>query len=489
MRFGPRPMKLSELVRSVEYKAFIGQDVECTGISYDSRRVAPGDLFVCVPGYNWDGHAFADDAVKAGAVALIVQRQLAVSVPQVVVPNSREAMALVSLRFYNNPSSRLELYGVTGTNGKTTTTHLIRAILEGSGRRCGLIGTIENIIGGQRLPVEHTTPEAPDLQRLFHLMSRAGDEACSMEVSSHALEMHRVTGCQFDVGVFTNLTQDHLDFHGSLDSYRRAKARLFEMLDKDDTAVLNADDPASEFFAGATTARVVTYGTRASSEFRAEDISISAGSTEYTLISPVYTGRVVVSVSGRFNVYNSLAALAACTAQGVDAKTAIEALRLQKGVPGRFETVYRGAFSVIVDYAHTPDGLLNVLKSARELTSGRLIVVFGCGGDRDRTKRPIMGKIGTTLADVAIITSDNPRSEDPEAIIEEVLAGAREGPGEYTCETDRRQAIFSAIRLAREKDVVVIAGKGHETYQIFRDRTIHFDDKEVAREALEALGI
>ncbi len=482
-------MKLSELVRFVEHEAFIGQDVECTGISYDSRRVAPGDVFICVPGYNRDGHMFADEAVKAGAVALILQRQLDVSVPQVVVPDSRVAMALVSLRFYDNPSSRLELYGVTGTNGKTTTTHLIRAILELSGRRCGLIGTIENIIGGQRLPVEHTTPEAPDLQRFFHLMVRAGDAACSMEVSSHALEMHRVTGCQFDVGVFTNLTQDHLDFHRSFDAYRRAKARLFEMLKEEDTAVLNADDPASEFFAGRTGAHVVTYGIHESCEFRAQDISISAGSTEYTLISPVYTGRVVLSLSGRFNVYNSLAAIAACTSRGIDAKTAVEALRLKKGVPGRFETVYSGAFSVIVDYAHTPDGLLNVLKSARELTSGRLIVVFGCGGDRDRTKRPIMGKISTTLADVAIITSDNPRSEDPEAIIEEVLAGAREGPGEYTCETDRRQAIFSAIRLAREKDVVVIAGKGHETYQIFRDRTIHFDDKEVAREALEALGI
>lgn len=467
-------------------------------VVYDSRQVTPGSLFVAVPGFRVDGHQFIPAAVQAGAVAVVLQQpvEVAAGVAVVQVPDSRRALSALAALLYDHPSRQLRVVGVTGTNGKTTTTHLIRSILQRAAQSVGLIGTVRNYVGDRSLAVKHTTPEGPDVQELFRQMVQEGDQTAVMEVSSHALSLDRVADVEFDVAVFTNLTQDHLDFHQSLDEYREAKGRLFDMLGQNaqkggpKVAVLNADDPASLVYRNRCRVPVVTYGVRSPDAMvRAEEVAGDASGTRLRLITPCGERLVHLGLAGGFNVYNSLAAAAACLEMGVDLDLVVAALTDMRGVPGRLEAVSEGQpFGVFVDYAHTPDGLANVLAAARELTHGRVIAVFGAGGDRDRTKRPQMGEIAGRLADYSIITSDNPRTEAPEQIIMDIERGiAGVAPGQYEMVADRTQAIDRALEIARPGDVVIIAGKGHETYQIFRDRTIPYDDREVARTRLRRL--
>jgi UDP-N-acetylmuramoyl-L-alanyl-D-glutamate--2,6-diaminopimelate ligase len=455
-------------------------------------------LFFCVPGEKVDGHEFAAAAVEAGAAGLVVERELELDVAQVVVVDARAAMAPLAARFWGDPTGELRVVGVTGTNGKTTTAFLIRKVLEAAGISCGLLGTVKQVVGGVEEEVERTTPEAIDLQATFRRMLEAGDRACAMEVSSHALALHRADSIHFDLALFTNLTQDHLDFHTDMEDYFRSKRALFEMGPR--VAIVNVDDP---------------YGRRLAEEFdcltfsaeggeahiAASDVVLSATGAEFTVIQPLGelttstgatlgppSGVVRTRLPGHFNVANALGAFAAVTALGVEPDVAAAGLAQAEPPPGRFEPVEEGqGFAVLVDYAHTPDSLENVLRAARRLTEGRVISVFGAGGDRDRDKRPKMGRAGAELSDLAIVTSDNPRSEDPEAIVAEVASGAG-GDSKVEVEVDRRAAIARALAQAREGDTVVIAGKGHEQGQEFEDgRKVPFDDREVARAELRKL--
>jgi len=439
-------------------------------------------LFFCVPGEKVDGHEFAAGAVEAGAVALVVEHELPeLDVAQVVVPDARAAMAPLAARFFGDPTKELWVAGITGTNGKTTTAFLLRQILESAGVRCGLLGTVKQVVGGVEEEVERTTPEAVDLQRTFRRMLDGGDAACAMEVSSHALTLHRADSIGFDVALFTNLTQDHLDFHADMEDYFAAKRLLFESGPR--TAIVNVDDPygrrlAEEF-------ACVTFSAEgADANLSAGDVAIGPLGSEFTVDGI----RVRMRLPGHFNVANALGAFAAAVAMGIDAEVAAAGLSAAKAPPGRFEPIDEGqAFSVLVDYAHTPDSLENVLLAVREMTSGRVISVFGAGGDRDRDKRPKMGRAGAALSELAVITSDNPRSEFPDAIVAEVSEGAEDG-GEVELEVDRREAIALALGEARPGDAVVIAGKGHEQGQEFEDgRKVPFDDREVAREELRRL--
>jgi UDP-N-acetylmuramoyl-L-alanyl-D-glutamate--2,6-diaminopimelate ligase len=451
--------------------------VDVSALAYDNRAVQPGTVFFCVPGMTRDGHDFAPDAIARGAAALVVDHPLGLGVPEVVVHDVRASMAPAAARLAGDPTARLQVVGITGTNGKTTSAFLVRALLEAAGRRTGLLGTVSSVIGGNETPTIRTTPEAIDLQRTFREMLDAGDECCAMEVSSHALELRRADAIHWRVAVFTNLTQDHLDFHPDMESYFAAKRRLFEAGPR--AAVINVDDPYGRRLAEDFDA--VTIAIDSDADLRAEDVRFELTGSTFAvdgleLRSPL---------PGRFNVLNVLGAVAVARELGVDDATIARAVPQAGRVPGRFEPVDEGqSFAVLVDYAHTPDSLENVLRAARQLARGRVVCVFGCGGDRDRGKRPEMGRIASELADVAIVTSDNPRSEDPEAIIAEVLAGM--GPGAVT-EVDRRAAIDQAVGLADAGDVVVIAGKGHEQGQEFEGgRKVPFDDVTVAREALRA---
>jgi UDP-N-acetylmuramoyl-L-alanyl-D-glutamate--2,6-diaminopimelate ligase len=440
--------------------------VDVRELAYDARTVAPGALFFCVPGALADGHDFAADAVARGAVALVVERPLDLAVPQVVVADARRAMAVAADEFFGRPTDELEVAGVTGTNGKTTTSFLVYAVLAAAGRRPGLLGTIEARVGGERRGVKRTTPEAIDLQRTFREMLDAGDRSCAMEASSHASELHRLDRVRFAALAFTNLTQDHLDFHGTMDRYFEAKRRLF--LDGRPPAAINVADP---------------WGRKLAHD---RPDALTFGFADDAELGPDALEGIDLRLRGRFNAENALAALAVGRLLGVDDDAITRGLESVRGVPGRFESVDEGQpFEVVVDYSHKPDALESVLRAARELATGRVLCVFGCGGDRDRGKRPLMGRIASELADVAILTSDNPRSEDPLAIIDEVLTGVS---GEIEVESDRAAAIELAIGAARDGDVVVIAGKGHEQGQEFADRTIPFDDREVARDALRKLG-
>ncbi|MEW6522544.1 MAG: UDP-N-acetylmuramoyl-L-alanyl-D-glutamate--2,6-diaminopimelate ligase [Bacillota bacterium] len=473
-----------------------GPDVEVTGITYDSRRVRPGDLFVAIRGFRRDGHEFTEDAVRQGCAALLVSCAAAVprGIPYLLAIETRRAMALAAVALYGHPTGALRLFGVTGTNGKTTTTFMLRHVLKTAGIKTGLVGTVQVLVDDTPEPVVLTTPEAPDLQELFARMVQAGCGAAVMEVSSIALDLERVTGCEFDAGVFTNLTQDHLELHGTMEAYRDAKGRLFAELGRPALplvkggprcAVLNADDPASEYMARLCRVPVITYGLRRPATLRATEVDTRPGGNVFTLESPWGTRRIHQPLAAMFNVYNALAVAAAALNEGISLDVVAEGLETVPGVPGRFELVSEGQpYTVIVDYAHTPDALENVLSAARRVVPGRVIAVFGCGGDRDRTKRPLMGGIASRLADLVVVTSDNPRSEEPGAIIAEIEAGLQEGKTPYLLEPDRARAIALALAKARPGDGVVIAGKGHETYQVFKDRTIHFDDREVARNLL-----
>lgn len=491
-------MRIGELAGCLPQADLRGDaEVRIHGITYDSRRVRPGDLFVCIKGFRFDGHAFINDAIERGAAGVVVEKSkrdpISLPIPFIYAENTRKALGLLGAHFYDYPSRKLRLIGVTGTKGKTTTTYLIKSILEAAGHRVGLIGTIQNMIGDMVLPSERTTPESIDLQVLFSQMVASGCSFGVMEVSSHALKLERTVGSEFDVGVFTNFSQDHLDFHPSFQDYLDTKASFFEALGVGATkegkkAILNFDDQHSDHISKKTSVPVVTYGTKQGAAYRARDINIRSDGLTYRMEYAGGETLVGLPLTGSFNVYNSLAALAACLNEGITPSAAVRGLRETQPVPGRLEPVDRGQdFAVLVDYAHSPASLENVLKAVNSLTQGRSIVVFGCGGDRDKTKRPLMGQIAGRLADVVIVTSDNPRSEAPELICEAVGAGVRQTIGDKPWEMiiDRRQAIVRAVEIARAGDTVLIAGKGHESCQILKDATIPFDDREEAARALE----
>jgi UDP-N-acetylmuramoyl-L-alanyl-D-glutamate--2,6-diaminopimelate ligase len=457
-----------------------GADLEISGLAYSSQSVTPGTLFFCVPGFKTDGHDFAPDAVERGAAALVCQRPLGLGVPEVIVDDVRAAMGPAAVRFYGDPTAELEVVGVTGTNGKTTTAFLVRHLLEADGRQSGLLGTVKRVVAGREEEVERTTPEAIDLQATFRAMLDGGDRACAMEVSSHALELGRAAGIRFACRIFTNLTQDHLDFHETMEAYFAAKRRLFEGPGR---SVVNVDDEHGRRLAAEVDC--VTFAIDRHADYRAVDVDFDLMGSRFRCRTPDGEVELEASLPGLFNVENVLAAVAAAHELGVPLETIAAALPGFGRVPGRFEPVDEGQdFGVLVDYAHTPEALENVLRAARPVTEGRLHVVFGAGGDRDRGKRPLMGDAARRLADRVLVTSDNPRSEDPDAIIDEVIEGA--GPGAERI-TDRRRAIAQAIESAAPGDVAVIAGKGHEQGQEFENgRKEPFDDVAVAREALRA---
>ncbi len=477
-------------------------DTEILSIQHDSRKAAKGTMFVCIEGLHVDGHKFIPQAVSQGAAAIMTTRK-DVEVPEgiavLVVDDLNSALDDIVPFFYDYPARSMRMIGITGTNGKTTTSYLIRAMLRAAGHKVGLLGTIQIMVEDEILPIHNTTPDVVELQNTLALMRDKGIEYVVMEVSSHALDMGRVSGCEFDTAVFTNLTQDHLDYHKTMENYMLAKAKLFDMLSTEGstktgkTAVINIDDGAGAKMLEHANCRQITYGIDekfGKAELHAVDIHVHASGADFTIVSSSGDFSPIglkLRITGIFNVYNIMGAVGACLAEGVDVAVITKTLAEFRSVPGRFELVDGGQdFSVIVDYAHTPDGLENILHTARQIAKKRIITVFGCGGDRDRTKRPIMGRIAAELSDVVIATSDNPRSEEPEAILKDVEVGVLEklGGKQHEKITDRREAIFRAVELARTGDIVVIAGKGHEDYQILKDKTIHFDDKEVAREAI-----
>ncbi len=484
---------LCDLLQEVQYqKHCILQGLSITGIQYDSRKVTLGNLFVAIKGFQSDGHQYIRQALENGAIAIMISDEAYCSneYPWVLVEDGRLALAQISNAFYEHPSEKLTLIGVTGTNGKTTTTNLICKIIEAQGEQTGLIGTIHNRIGGRILEGSRTTPESLELQQMFAQMVEAGIHYAVMEVSSHALELHRVTCCDFDMAVFTNLTQDHLDYHITMENYCKAKTILFRMLGEkgekaglQKAAVINLDDPWAPQFLVASNVPVVTYSMHKDASWKAEDVHVGAEGVRYT----VDGHPVQLHLTGNFNVYNSLAALAVGEALGFPLEDVIHALEQVGGIAGRFQTV-QGAkdFSVIVDYAHTPDGLENVISTAQAFAKGRVITVFGCGGDRDRTKRPLMGAMAARLSDYCVVTSDNPRTEEPEQILQDILPGVTEHmqPETYHVEVDRRKAIHYAVQMAQPGDVVLLAGKGHENYQDVNGQKHHFDDYEVAQEAI-----
>ena len=470
-----------------------GTDI--SGLSYDSRRVRPGDLFFCIPGTVTDGHAFAAAAAAAGAGALVVERDTGTGVPEIRVSDARQAMARAAAEFFGHPTGDMVLLGVTGTNGKTTTAYLLESILAAAGHTTGLIGTIETRVAGRPRPGVRTTPESVDLQELFAEMRDAGVGAVAMEVTSHALVLHRVEGVRYHAAAFTNLTQDHLDFHAGMDDYFEAKRSLF-VPERTRCGAINADDPWGRKLLDSASVPTVPFGTVDDAAVRASDVTLRPDGSDFVLSTPEGEIKIRSSLAGAFNVYNCLAAAAAAVAAGIPLDAIERGIAQLTSVPGRFESISTGQpFAVVVDYAHTPDSLDNVLRAARRLASigdetGRVICVFGCGGDRDRSKRPLMGAVVARLADHIVVTSDNPRSEDPVAIIDEILEGVvAEAPeGADAVLPDRRAAIDHAIRKAGPGDVVVIAGKGHETGQEFADTTIPFDDRDEARAALAGIG-
>ncbi|MBE6073392.1 MAG: UDP-N-acetylmuramoyl-L-alanyl-D-glutamate--2,6-diaminopimelate ligase [Selenomonas ruminantium] len=490
---------ISQLAELVEGSVVIGnKETGITGIEHDSRKVGKGTLFVCIPGLHVDGHKFIPQAVAAGAAAILTTRE-AVDVPDGVavlrVTDLQAALDTIVPFFHDYPARSMRVIGITGTNGKTTTSYITRAILRAAGYKVGLIGTIQIMMEDEVYPIHNTTPDVVELQHTLAIMRDKGMDYVVMEVSSHALDQNRVAGIEFDTAVFTNLTQDHLDYHKTLENYMLAKAKLFELVSKEGvkegkTAVVNIDDAAGKTMLAHAACQQLTYAIGQPADLRATDVDVLASGANFTL-NHADLGKMALKlhITGIFNVYNVMSAVGAALAEHIKPQIIEKVLGGFTSVPGRFELVKAGQdFSIIVDYAHTPDGVENVLRTAREIAKKKIIAVFGCGGDRDRTKRPIMGRIAAELADVVIATSDNPRSEDPEFILREVEAGVREKIGTKHHEkiTDRREAIFRAVELAEKDDIVIILGKGHEDYQILKDETIHFDDKEVAREAVAA---
>ena len=463
-------------------------------VRYDSREVNPGDVFVAVSGLRQDGHAYVAGAARQGASAAVVERFVPeADLPQIRVRDARRALAILAGEETGHPSRELVLVGVTGTNGKTTTAHLIRSIFEDAGMSAGFIGTVGYEFGGRKEKAPHTTPEAPDLMRMLRDWRQRGATAVAMEISSHALALDRTYGLAFDVGVFTNLTQDHLDFHGTLDAYRDAKVRLFRSETRGDrtkrfTGAVNVDDPVGGWIKAHAEGPVLGFGTKGDAEIRAADIELRPDGTSFRILEGKETTSVSLRLRGAFNAMNALAAFAAGRALGIPRPSIVAGLEKLSSVPGRLEPVDEGQpFQVLVDYAHTPDALERALEAVRAFRPRRIHCVFGCGGDRDKGKRPLMGKVAARLADQVILTSDNPRSEDPESILRDIEAGIP-GAGNVRTIPDRREAIAAAVAACAPQDVLLIAGKGHETHQIIGERILDFDDREVAREALRARG-
>ncbi|HBR23245.1 MAG TPA: UDP-N-acetylmuramoyl-L-alanyl-D-glutamate--2,6-diaminopimelate ligase [Firmicutes bacterium] len=490
-------LQLSELLIGIGACVRQGDpNIQISGIAHDSRQVKHGDLFICIKGYHSDGHDYIAEAARAGAAAVLIQedRSFPAGLTVVQTDSTVAAMASISDIFYEHPSGKLRLLGIIGTKGKTTSTYMCKSIYEAAGYKGGLIGTIRNIVGDQEVPSRNTTPVSPDLQALLAQMVSAGVSHVAMEVSSHAVALNRIARCDFAGGIFTNITSDHLDFHKTFDEYLKAKVRFFELLSPDAYAVINIDSPSASAFLEACRCKIFTYGIqgRKQSDFYATDLVLGPGSSHFTVVTPQQSFPIKMHLAGKFNIYNALGVITAMIAEGIAPEAISRGLEALPGVPGRFERVPNSmGRTVIVDYAHTADSLENVLQTAREISRGRVIVVFGCGGDRDRSKRPVMGHVAAQLADYVVITSDNPRTEDPAMILDEIIPGVISGgkeAGQYTVIADRQEAIHYAINRQRPEDIVVIAGKGHETYQILRDRTIHFDDREVVRAALEALS-
>ena len=483
-------MKLKELLTNLDYKLVKGStEVDINKINYDSRKVTTKDIFICVKGFASDGHKFATSAIEKGAACIICEDEIECdkNVTIIKVDNCRKALAILSCNYYDNPSKKMKMIGITGTNGKTTSAFMVKSILEAEGKKVGLVGTIANYIGNKKIDTERTTPESLELQELFSNMVDEGCEYCVMEVSSHSLELFRVYGIQFEVGVFTNLTRDHLDFHKTFENYYKAKYKLFE---NSKIKVINVDDEygikAIEDCMKDDFSNVISVGINNNCDYKAYDEVFGSKSIDFKLKINGNIEEFVVGLPGEFNIYNSLGAIAATNALNISVGSIKKGIK-EISVPGRCEMAgreYDLPYTIILDYAHTPDGLENILKTARGFTKNRLISVFGCGGDRDKVKRPQMGKIGVDLCDIAIITSDNPRTEDPMAIINDILAGIDKD--NYEVEENRKKAIKRAIDIAEKDDVIVIAGKGHEDYQILNTGKIHFDEREVVKEILDS---
>ena len=476
-------MKLNELLNGTGIDlGFIKEDTEIVSITCDSRRVEPGCLFVCIVGTAVDGHIYAEAAQSAGAAAVVVQRDMGLHT-QLVAENTRMAWAQICANWGGHPASRLKMIGVTRTNGRTTTTTLIKSMLEYAGHKVGLIGTIHNLIGDRVLPARHTTPDPYDLQSLLALMVVEGCDYCVMEVSSHALHQRRVAGCVYEVGVFTNLTQDHLDYHGTMEEYMLAKKELFSL---SRTAIVNTDDDWAAAISAGIPCPLMTYSAKDdAADYVARNIRHRADGVDFELVGLGKIGRVNMQIPGQFSVYNGLCAATVCLGGGMEFDTVVAALSAANGVKGRAEVVPTGRdFTVVIDYAHTPDGLDNICRTLKECCQGRLVTLFGCGGDRDKTKRPLMGAVAASLSDYLVVTSDNPRTEDPAAIIEDILVGLQDTATPYTVVENRVEAIHWAIAHAEAGDTILLAGKGHETYQILGTETIHLDEREVVAEAL-----
>lgn len=491
---------LKDIISTLDVQQVQGnQNVSIQDITADSRAVKPNSLFIALDGATVDGHNYIDKAVDAGAVAVIVSKPVTVpaDVCVITVDDTRQAMMVCVPYFFDYPANRMRMVGVTGTNGKTTTTHMIRHILKAQGFKVGVIGTVHIMIGDTSYPIHNTTPDVVDLQHILHQMVQENVEYCVMEVSSHALALGRVSGVEFDTAVFTNLTQDHLDFHKTFENYLAAKCKLFEQVSapnqvKDNKgAVINIDDSYGYRVMEKTMAPTITYSTLGKGTLNASDVHMSTKNSQYTVNYKGESYPVSMNTTGLFNVYNTLAAIGACLQEGISMEAIDTALKTFSSVPGRFELIEEGQdFAVVVDYAHTPDGLQNILETAKVIKENRIIIVFGCGGDRDATKRPIMGRIAAEYGDKIYVTSDNPRTEDPVQIVKDVEVGVKEALREgtsYEVIVDRREAINHAIHDAKAGDIVIIAGKGHENYQILKNETIHFDDREEARKALKEI--
>lgn len=479
-------MTLSELLKDVNIKKIDGGgSMKISGIACDSRKVKPGNVFVCITGYETDGHKYAKSAVENGAVAVVAEHDLpTVDVPCVIVDNTRKAMSEMAATFYDYPYKKFKLIGITGTNGKTTTTYLIKSILEHLGKKVGLIGTNQNMIGDMIMETSRTTPDSLELMQLFDMIASHNVDYVVMEVSSHALALDRVTACTFDVGAFTNITQDHLDFHKTMEEYLAAKSILFNICN---TGVVNKDDARSEYLIeNARCRNMITYGINQDCDLKASNIILNEDGVKFDINYGGMEEHVDLPIPGEFSVYDALTAIGCCMAENIPLDLAVDGLHSAKGVKGRIEIVRTPGtnYTVIIDYAHTPDGLLNVINAIRGFAKGRIVTLFGCGGDRDASKRPIMGKIAGELSDFCIVTSDNPRTEDPEKIIKQVVEGVKQTDCDYEVITNRFSAIEYALDHAKKNDIILLAGKGHETYQVLGKDTIKFDEREIVQKLL-----
>lgn len=483
-------MNLKDILEGIDYEIVKGKDDLNVGeIQYDSRKVKFGDIFVCVPGYVTDGHKYVENACKNGAAAIILSEQINF-IPEctlIKVKDTRKSLAVMSSNYYNHPAESMKIIGITGTNGKTTSTFMVKSILEAAGHKVGVVGTISNYIGNEKMPTSRTTPESLELQQLFKKMVDAGVDYCVMETSSHSLYLNRVYGIRFSQAIFTNLTRDHLDFHKTFEEYYKAKIILFKNADN---SIINIDDKYGEKVYKDAKGDKLTYAIDKDADLKALNLKIHSTGVGFDISYRGDIRHINLNIPGKYNVMNALGSVGACIGVGVDLDTIKRGLEHMDPVPGRCEIVTKShdlGYQVVIDYAHTPDGLENILKCAREFTKGKLITVFGCGGDRDSSKRPIMGKIGTQLSDFAVVTSDNPRGEEPMAIIKDILVGIEKN--NYIVIENRREAIKKAMEIAKLGDVVVIAGKGHENYQVLKDKTIHFDEREIVAQIIKELTV